>query len=260
MRTIHLFIGSLFILQTTGCATVEPVTAAEPSPRTPVVIEQRPAADTTKTPIAVTEPPKSTTKPETVVARPRPEITASPRTESPAPEPAQKAPTVATTPTPPARVAAPIVSAPPKEAKETKVADAKIESPAAKAPPKPAPLPARVEPSPPPAAAPAPSEPPSLPPLALTALEQRLKDTGAIGLFTKIALKNQVDDLLSQLKTYYGGNRKTSLNQLRQTYDQLLLKVHDLLKGGDPALAGAIMNSRESIWTVLADPVKFAKL
>jgi len=36
--------------------------------------------------------------------------------------------------------------------------------------------------------------------------------------------------------------------------------VHELLKNGDPPLAVAIMNSRESIWIVLADPVKFAKL
>ncbi len=251
MRTIHLFIRSLFILQTTSCATVEPGTATEPSPRTPVVIEQRPA-ETTKTPVAVAEPSKNAAKPDATVARRWPEITADQRPEPSAPEPAQKTPAVATAPTAPIRVTASPVPVPPKETKEAKETVAKIEPPTAKAPPQ-----ARAEPSPPPAAAP---EPPALPPLALAALEQRLKDTGAIGLFTKIALKNQIDDLLSQLKTYYNGNRKTSLTQLRQTYDQLLLKVHDLLKGGDPALAGAIMNSRESIWTVLADPVKFAKL
>jgi hypothetical protein len=33
-----------------------------------------------------------------------------------------------------------------------------------------------------------------------------------------------------------------------------------LLKDGDPALAGAIVNSREAIWGVLTDPAKFAKL
>ncbi len=94
----------------------------------------------------------------------------------------------------------------------------------------------------------------------LTVLEQRLRDTDAIGLFTKITLKNQVDDLVKRFKEYYGGNRTTTLPQLRQSYDQLLAKVHELLRNGDPALAGAVMNSRESIWSVLADPVRFAKL
>ncbi len=96
--------------------------------------------------------------------------------------------------------------------------------------------------------------------MALAALEQRLKDTDAIGVFTKIALKNQVDDLLSRTKAHHQGNGNPTLAQLRQSYDQLLAKVHGLLKDGDPALASAIISSREAIWAVLADPVKFAKL
>lgn len=98
------------------------------------------------------------------------------------------------------------------------------------------------------------------PPLVLTVLEQRLRETEAIGIFTKITLKNQVDDLVNRFKDHYSGNRTTTLPQLRQSYDQLLAKVHELLRNGDPALAGAVMNSRESIWSVLADPVRFAKL
>jgi len=103
------------------------------------------------------------------------------------------------------------------------------------------------------------SEPP-MTSLALATLEQRLKDTNAIGLFTKLALKNQVDDLLTQLRARHEGSNKTPLAQLRQAYDQLLAKLHELLKNGDPPLAAAIMNSREAIWLVLADPVRFAKL
>lgn len=104
------------------------------------------------------------------------------------------------------------------------------------------------------------SEGQALPPLALATLEQRLKDTSAIGVFTKLALKNQVDDILVQIRAHHEGRGSSTLNQVRQRYDQLLLKVHDLLKNGDPPLATAIMNSREAIWAVLTDPVKFAKL
>lgn len=109
-------------------------------------------------------------------------------------------------------------------------------------------------------AAPETTMPQEPPPMALAALEQRLKDTDAIGVFTKIALKNQVDDLLKQFQTQYESGNKADLAPLRKNYDQLLAKVHGLLKDGDPALASAIMTSREAIWNALTDPVKFAKL
>jgi len=98
------------------------------------------------------------------------------------------------------------------------------------------------------------------PPLDLTALETRLKETKAIGVFTKITLKNQVDDLLDQFRAYYQGRAKTTLAELRQPYDRLLLKVLSLLQDDDPELAHAIVTSREAIWDILADPAKFATL
>jgi hypothetical protein len=98
----------------------------------------------------------------------------------------------------------------------------------------------------------------SSPPLDLTSLEQRLKDTNAIGVLTKIALKNQVDDLLDQFRAYYQGKLKTTLAELRRPYDLLVLKVLSLLQDSDPSLASAIVASREAIWGILADPAKFA--
>jgi hypothetical protein len=82
----------------------------------------------------------------------------------------------------------------------------------------------------------------------------------AIGLFTKIALKNQVDDLLNQFRAYYQGSVKTTLAQLRQRYDLLLLKVLSLLQDSDQALATAIGASREALWGILADRQKFATI
>lgn len=118
-----------------------------------------------------------------------------------------------------------------------------------------------------PAKAPAASVPPAQPrmqqaspPLDMAMLETRLKETKAIGVFTKITLKNQVDDLLNQFRAHYQGNAKTSLADLRQPYDRLLLKVLSLLQDGDAELARTIMASREAIWNVLADPAKFATL
>jgi hypothetical protein len=97
------------------------------------------------------------------------------------------------------------------------------------------------------------------PPLDLKSLEQKLTDTPAIGVMTKLTLRNQVNDLLDQFRAYYAGRLKTSLAELRQPYELLLMKVLSLLQDGDPALAKAIHASREAIWGILSDPQKFAQ-
>jgi hypothetical protein len=94
----------------------------------------------------------------------------------------------------------------------------------------------------------------------LNSLEQRLKDTHAIGVFTKLSLKNQVDDLLSEFRAYHKGAAKTPQSELRQKYDLLIFKVLSLLQNGDPQLALAIASSREAIWGILMDPQKFANI
>jgi hypothetical protein len=151
---------------------------------------------------------------------------------SPAPAPA--------TPPQTAAAPAPVVAAPPATA-----------------------LPAAPTPSPgvakaaPPAAAPA---KPAAAPLDLTSLEQRLKSTDAIGVLTKLTLKNQVDDLLDKFRAYYQGKLKTSLADLRRSYDLLVQKVLSLLQDSDPPLATAIVASRDAIWGILSDPKKFATI
>lgn len=111
-----------------------------------------------------------------------------------------------------------------------------------------------------PAAPPAPRKDAAPPPLDLAALEARLRETSAIGMFTKIALKNQVDDLLDRFREHYAGTVKTSLAELRPPYDRLLLKVLAALQDEDPELAHAIVDSREPIWNILADPARFSTL
>ncbi|MBI3545894.1 MAG: hypothetical protein HY081_04785 [Gammaproteobacteria bacterium] len=143
----------------------------------------------------------------------------------------------------------------PSNTNSTSTNVAKTEAPNTKAPAKPAtPAPAKK-------ANPTPNTAkPATPSLDLTSLETRLKETKAIGVFTKITLKNQVDDLLNQFRAHYQGQTKTNLTELRQPYDRLLLKVLSLLQDGDPELARAIVASREEIWGILSDPKKFATL
>jgi len=96
--------------------------------------------------------------------------------------------------------------------------------------------------------------------LDLAGLIERLRDTTAIGIFTKLSLKNQVDGLLDQFRGFYNGQVKAPLPELRQRYELLLLKVVSLLQDDDPTLANAITSSREAIWNILSDPQEFSKI
>jgi len=129
--------------------------------------------------------------------------------------------------------------------------------PKTKAAPKPAPAPEPTKP------APAKPVPPKVaaaaPALDLRTLEQRLKDTSAIGVLTKLSLKNQVDDLVGKFKTYHAGARPPTLAELKPSFDLLLMKVLSLLQDKDAALAREIDASRDAIWGVLTDKQKLAE-
>lgn len=96
--------------------------------------------------------------------------------------------------------------------------------------------------------------------LDLASLQQRLRDTRAIGVFTKLSLKNQVDDLLDEFRELYKHPNSRPTPQMREHFDVLLLKVLTLLQDSDPPLAAAISSSKEAIWGILADPEKFSKI
>jgi hypothetical protein len=105
------------------------------------------------------------------------------------------------------------------------------------------------------------AEPPAVvPEMDLQALEDQLRQTKAIGFMTKITLKNQVGDLLDRFREYYQGKSKLTMKELRRSYDLLMMKVLSLLQDEDQPLASAIVASREAIWGLLADPVKFETL
>jgi hypothetical protein len=97
-------------------------------------------------------------------------------------------------------------------------------------------------------------------PLDLSSLETRLRETDAIGFMTKLSLRNQVDDLLSQFRGFYAGRIETTLADLRRGYDLLMLKVLSLLQDKDPALAAALSASRQAIWEILSNRAKFATI
>jgi hypothetical protein len=95
------------------------------------------------------------------------------------------------------------------------------------------------------------------PQLDFKAMEQRLRDTSAIGVFTKLSIKNQVDDLLKAFRGYHSGHIPPSLDELHQRYDGLLLKVVTLVQDDDATLATSISASRGAIWERLSNKESF---
>jgi hypothetical protein len=107
---------------------------------------------------------------------------------------------------------------------------------------------------------PAPAASPAKPQLDFKAMEQRLRDTSAIGVFTKLSIKNQVDDLLKAFRGYHAGRQPPTLDQLHDRYDGLVLKVVTLVQNDDAVLASSISASRGAIWEKLANKESFESI
>ena len=187
-----------------------------------------------------TQPPPVAATPET--AKPPQTAKATPATAKP-PSPTSKAPATTTKAKP-----APATTAKTAPSSATKPQPAPPKQAASAAPPKQAPGPA-----PPKQAAAAAT-------LDLDGLEARLKQTKAIGLMTKLSLRNKVDDLLAQFRQHHAGKPMPTVAELRRSYDLLMMKVLSLLQDHDQQLASDIVSSRERIWGLLADPKSFAAL
>jgi hypothetical protein len=189
--------------------------------------------------------------PDPRASQPQPEVVA---TQAAAPQPVATPVAPATVPPAPQPAATPVAPRTPPATPQP------VATPVAPATPPPAPRVAapRAPATPPPVAAP--TAPPAPLTLDLDALEAQLRATKAIGLFTKISLKNQVDDLMKQFREHYQGKSRRTMTDLRRSYDLLIMKVLSLLQDTDKKLASAIVSSREAIWALLSDQNKFANL
>jgi hypothetical protein len=237
--------GLLALVALAGCVPVKPLATGTAPASTPAAVPRAPEANAT--PAA---PPVASTSNAVVPTAPA---------EPPAPlQPTQVAPPVKPVP------ASIPSSATPAKAGTTSAGTAAAKATASSAPAQAAPAAPRPAAAPAPAAAASaatrPSAAPAPPAMDLNSLQQRLRDTRAIGVFTKLSLKNQVDDLLARFRSFYSGETKIPLSSLRQQYEMLFLKVVTVVQDGDPSLATAIATSREAIWGILADPKKFAQI
>jgi hypothetical protein len=118
-------------------------------------------------------------------------------------------------------------------------------------------------PASPPATTPAPA-PPGLPApaaaaISLEELGQRIRDTEAIGTLTKLSLKNDIDDLVDDIRAFH-EHGEGDLDALHERFEALVLKLMAMLEDKEPELSLALGHSRDDIWRKLMNPVEFAKL
>jgi len=87
----------------------------------------------------------------------------------------------------------------------------------------------------------------------LDILTERLKQTSAIGVFTKLAINSDATDLIDAVKKYRKlAVLQAKLAEVRSRFDGLVMKILALLED-DPPLARDIYVSREQIWSSLLE-------
>lgn len=238
----------LLLLLAAGCVRPKPETPAsdpqivanqptetQPADPAPAPAAPEPAAPAPPQPVAKPEEP-SPQEPVVTPAAPTPPSVVKP-TAPTLPQPAQT-PSAPSSPAP--KAAAPSSSQPKPAAPPAPSATNPVAPATSKA------------------GSPATIKQAATPTLDLNALKEEVKSTSAIGVFTKLSLKNKVDDLLDDFRDYHAGKSKLTKTDLRRAYDLLLMKVLSLLQDKDPRLASSIVSSREAIWGLLEDPKKFA--
>ena len=92
----------------------------------------------------------------------------------------------------------------------------------------------------------------------LDALVDRVSHSKALGFFTKLSLKQDVDQLLSSFRAHHDGSENDSIEQLRERYDVMVQKLVILLQEKDQELVQTIHDGRENLWAMLSDEEKFA--
>lgn len=92
-------------------------------------------------------------------------------------------------------------------------------------------------------------------------LTERVRNSSAIGIFTKLSLRNQVEDLLEDFRRFHDmGRNDPPLHNLRQRFNLLVMKLISLLQDRDPKLSSDIYQAREVLWSNLADREKFRNM
>ena len=94
----------------------------------------------------------------------------------------------------------------------------------------------------------------------LNRIINRVTSSKALGFFTKLSLKRDIDRLLDDIKRYHGGKGDSTLDELHERYDALVHNLLILVQDKDEELVKSIDEGRDKLWAMLADEKKFATL
>ncbi len=84
-------------------------------------------------------------------------------------------------------------------------------------------------------------------------LEAEIRKTSAIGGLTKLKLSGDINKMVDALKTYHAGDSPHTLEQHREQYDLLYMKVMSQVQDKDPELFNKLCNAWDPLWAELQD-------
>ena len=93
--------------------------------------------------------------------------------------------------------------------------------------------------------------------LDLDELSDRIANTKAVGILSKLSMKRDVDKLEKDLRAYHKGGVSVTLEQLKERYDLMVHKLLIQIQDKDAQLAKDVARVRDDLWKRLADPDEF---
>ena len=91
-------------------------------------------------------------------------------------------------------------------------------------------------------------------------LEKRIRKTSAIGGLAKLKLSGDINKMVKDLKTYHAGDSPHTLEQHREQYDLLYMKVVSQVQDKDPELFDQLCSAWEPLWAELQDENNLKKV
>ncbi len=91
----------------------------------------------------------------------------------------------------------------------------------------------------------------------LEMLGEALRGSTAVGLFEKVKLKRNIDELLTRLESWHDGKRSYTLDQLEEQYNVLLMRIASHIQHKDQVLHQQLCNAWLQIWLDLEDSGRF---
>jgi len=91
-------------------------------------------------------------------------------------------------------------------------------------------------------------------------LEKGIRNTKAIGGLSKLKLSGDINKMVADLKTYHAGDSPHTLEQHREQYDLLYMKVMSQVQDKDPELFNKLCNAWDPLWAELQDEDNLKKV